>query len=354
MSAPLPARVFNLRAEIDQTLAVAATLTHSQPAEALLLATQSRQRAQAIAYRAGEARAWMQAARAAFAMPDCAEAHPACVAAAELADTLGDPLLWSEATHIAAEVRYGSGSYQEAEAHWLALLERGLAGGPALARLLGYLGMAKLYFMLIAPEPAAAMLAKAERELPDIDRLDIRFGLHINIAAHHYRCGDDDATVAELATAEALLPRLGFCEFEPELYYYRGYLLKRQGRLGEARQQFERSLSLNGSAHNYWGKVVNLVALGETCLDLAQPHAADHYLRRALDGAISLGAPYLEAQCQAALARACADIGDTHGEFAYWQRHFTLMAQLEQRDNAADRPDAIAQLGARIAALEAR
>ncbi|AOY01036.1 hypothetical protein [Jeongeupia sp. USM3] len=352
MSAPQHPRTFNLRAEIDQTLAVAATLTHSQPAEALALAQQARQRAHAIAYHAGEARACLQAGRAGFAVPDGEDAHPACLDAAALADALGDRLLWSEAIHLAAETHYGLGRYQQAEAHWLALLERGLADGPALARLLGYLGMAKLYFMLVAPEPTAAMLDKAKRALPQVDRLDICFGLHINIAAHHYRCGNDDAAGAELAEAEALLPRLGFCEFEPELYYYRGYLLKRQGRLVAARRQFERSLSLNGSAHNHWGKVVNLVALGETCLALAEPHAADHYLRRALDGAVQLGSPYLEAECHAALARASADVGYTHGEFAHWQRHFALMTRLEQRDNAADRADAIAQLRARIDAIE--
>ncbi|GHD64951.1 tetratricopeptide repeat protein [Jeongeupia chitinilytica] len=354
MSAPQHPRTFNLRAEIDQTLAVAATLTHSQPTEALALANQAQQRARAISYREGEARAWLQAGRAAFAMPDCDEAHPACVAAAELAESIGDMTLWSEATHIAAEVRYGLGRYQQAEVHWLALLERGLVQGLALAQLFGYLGMAKLYFMLVAPGPTSAMLDKARRVLPQVDRLDVRFGLHINIAAHHYRCGEDAAAGIELAEAETLLPRLGFCEFEPELYYYRGYLFKRQGRLVEARQQFERSLSLNGSAHNHWGKVVNLVALGETCLAQGEPHAADHYLRRALDGAIQLGSPYLEAECYAALARACADVGYTHGEFAHWRAHFNLLEQLERRDNASDRADAVAQLGARIAALEAR
>ncbi|BCL76912.1 hypothetical protein JHS3_26480 [Jeongeupia sp. HS-3] len=353
MSAPLPLRTFNLRAEIDQTLAVAVTLMYSHSLEAAALAGQAQQRASALHYREGEARAWLIRARAAHALPHRDDAYTASLAATALADSLGDTLLWSEATHIAAESQYGAGHYQQAEPHWLALLARGLADGPPLARLLGYLGMAKLYFMLDAPVQTAAMFARARRELPQIERLDYRFGLHINIAAYHYRGGDDAAAVAELAEAEALLSRLGFCEFEAELYYYRGYLLKRQGKPAEARQQFERSLSLNGSANNHWGKVVNLIALGETCLALAEPHAADHYLRRALEGAKWIPSPYLQAQCHSVLAQASAAVGDTQAEFAHWQRHFAILETLQHRDSAADRVEAIAQLSAKIAALEA-
>ncbi|WP_284206266.1 hypothetical protein [Chitiniphilus shinanonensis] len=319
-------RAHDLRSEIDQTLAVAGTLANVSPNQALQLAGQAQMLAESIEYHPGQALALYTQAAAHSARNVLNEADQAARRALEMAETHALWSLWFDTLDLASGISYDLEQYDVAVDNWLKQLERGFDRNDPLAILRGYLGLGKAFFIYGDPVTTTAMLEKAREYLPQISRNDVAFCLYINLAADACHRGDFAAALVELAAAEALLDDMGYCQYEHELYYYRGHIYRRQGKLQAALRQLERSLVLNAGTSNQWGRTVNLIELGETCLDLGQLHAAQYYLNSVEEVPML----YLQMQIHGVLARVSAAVGRTDREFVHWQKHFALAEQLAE------------------------
>ncbi|HSC79019.1 MAG TPA: hypothetical protein VLC08_01575 [Chitinolyticbacter sp.] len=319
-----PPRVHDLRSEIDQTLTVAGTMANVSPGQALQLAAQAQMLADSIEYHAGLARALYAQAAAHSALNDMPKAAEVVRQVLSLAHEHGLWPLWFDTLDLAAGIAYDLEDYEAAIDAWLTSMERGYEHDAMLAVLRGYVGLSKVFFMYGDVPTKRALLEKARALLPAVGDGEVAFGLYINLAADACHRSDYAQALEELAAAEAMLPELGYCQYEHELYYYRGHVLRRQGQLAAAMRQLERGLALNASRSNLWGTTVNLIELGEACLDLGQLHAAQYYLNSVGD-APSL---YLRMQVHGALARVNAALGRTDREFGHWQQHFALAEQL--------------------------
>ncbi|TJZ77635.1 hypothetical protein [Chitiniphilus eburneus] len=322
----MPPRAHDLRSEIDQTLAVAGTLANVSPEQALQLAGQAQMLAESIEYHAGQALALYTQAAAFSARNALVDAERMARRAQEMAEAHALWALWFDTLDLASGIAYDLEQYDVAVDGWLKQLERGFDRDEPLAILRGYLGLGKVFFMYGDLPTTTAMLEKAREYLPQITRHDVAFGLYINLAADACHHADFSAALKELASAEALLDEMGYCQYEHELYYYRGHIYRRQGKLHAALRQLERSLALNAGTSNQWGRTVNLIELGETCLDLGQLHAAQYYLNSVEEAPML----YLQMQIHGVLARVSAAVGRTDREFVHWQKHFALAERMAE------------------------
>jgi len=321
---------YNLRSEIEETLNIARSLIHAAPDEALRLAHFVTDRAATIEDHKSEALAALVIALAFRAMPtakeDEREAAAAKASQLALQNDLDDT--WIDATDCYADVCYDTGNYNEAMDLWLQLLEVGLERRWSKAIARAYIGIGKLFFIFEDPPSSLATHLKVTPLLSDIPDKNIHVCHYLNVAAAQLHLHNDLASNQALDQAENALQTLAFCEYEPELYYYRGHLLKKVGQKQAAKQQFERAFALNGSSNNYWGKVVNMIAIGELHLEQNETHSSHYFMQQALDAAASIPAKYLLMLAHAGLAQTYAAKGQTDLEFTHWQQHFEIAEEI--------------------------
>ena len=112
------------------------------------------------------------------------------------------------------------------------------------------------------------------------------------------------------------------------MYYYRAHLLRNVGQKEAAKQQLERALALSARSSNYWGKVVNMIAIGELHLEQNETHSSHYFMQQAMDAAASIPAKYLLMLAHAGLAQTYAAKGQTDLEFTHWQQHFEIAEEI--------------------------
>lgn len=323
---------YNLRTEIEETLNIARSLIHADPNEALRLAHFVTDRAATIEDHQSQAQAALVIALAYRAMPSALEdeREQAAAKASQLALQYELNEAWVDAIDCHADVSYDTGNYNEAMDLWLQLLEVGLERDWAKAIARAYIGIGKLFFVFEDPESSLATHLKVTPLLSEISDPNLQVCFYLNVAAAQLHLQNEAAAHQALDNAENTLRNLAFCEYEPELYYYRGHLLRKAGQSAAAKQQFERAFALNGSSNNYWGKVVNMIAIGELHLEQNETHSSHYFMQQALDAAASIPAKYLLMLAHAGLAQTYAAKGQTDLEFTHWQQHFEIADEINR------------------------
>ncbi|WP_288841694.1 hypothetical protein [uncultured Deefgea sp.] len=325
---------YDLRAEIEQMLLIARALVYTDPAETLRLAQFISFRAQSINDARAETQATLLIALAFRATPSVAEGvreHMAEVAC-QLAQHYADDESWLTAIDCHADVAYDIANYAKAMDLWLQLLKRSLAQQWPEGMARAYIGLGKLFFISEDLASSLATHLKVAPLLAQICDKNLHICHHINIAAAQLHLNHDTAAQLALDRAEALLCELPFCEFEPELHYYRAHLLRKAGQQNLAKQQLERALALSARSCNHWGKVVNMIALGELHLEQQQTHASQYFMQQALDTATEIPAKYLVQLAHAGLAKSYAASGQTDLEFTHWQQHFAIYEEIKSNN----------------------
>jgi tetratricopeptide (TPR) repeat protein len=319
---------YNLLAEITQTLDIAKTLVHPQPDEAIRLANYAAERANTLGHSEEETRAWLIKLLAYRARPQTtsAEIEEAALNTLRLAQNNLLHDTWIEALNCHADILYGFGHYDAAMDQWLQLLEAGLELNWPYAKALAYIGIGKLFWIFEDPQACMEYSNKAKDALQNVEQIEPKACLIINLAAYAYQRRQYDLSHQYLDQAEQLLKTIAFCEYEPEIYYYRGYLLRAAGQTTPALEQLKRALVLNAHSNNNWGKAVTMIGLGEIYLELGEAHKALYFMQQSLTTAMA--APnhyrYLVMQAHEGLAKCYNMIGQTENEFSHWAQHFDL------------------------------
>ena len=318
--------IYDLRAEIEQTLKIANSFIHTDPTEAMRLAQFVMQRAASIEDSPSQALAALVIAQAFRAMPTAedGERETAAAKASLLAQQNGLDDTWIDAIDCQADVTYDSANYAEAMDLWLQLLEAGLEHRWPTAMARAYIGIGKLFFIYEDPQSSLDTHLKVTPLLSQIDNKDLHVCHYLNVAAAQLHLRNDAASSQALDLAEAILQDLPFCEYEPELYYYRAHLLRNLGQTNAAKKQLERALALSARSSNYWGKVVNMIAIGELHLEQNETHSSQYFMQQAMETAASIPAKYLLMLAHAGLAQTYAAKGQIDLEFTHWQQHFEI------------------------------
>lgn len=319
---------FNLQAEIQQTLDIATTLVHTNPHESIRLARQAAARAEMLARGDLETQSSLIQLLAYRALPSTVPdvIEQAALQTITLAQTYQQDEVWIEAMNTYADVLYGTNQYDAAMDYWLRLLEAGIDRNEPYAKAVAYIGIGKLFWTFEDPQACLAYYEKARLALEHSERVEPRVCLLINLAACAYQRRQYAQAHEYLDQAEGLVAELAFCEYEPEIYYYRGYLYRAVGQQEQACQLLKRALMRNAHTCNIWLRAVTMVGLGEIYLDLNMPHQAQYFMQQALD--VTLATPnlyrYLVMQAHEGLARCYQATGQTELEFKHWSTHFDL------------------------------
>lgn len=321
---------YDLRAEIEETLKIARSFIHTDPTEALRLAHFVMDRAASIEDCESQAQASLVIALAFRAIPSAEEneRETAAALATSLALQNGLDEAWIDAIDCHADVTYDTGNYNEAMDLWLQLLEVGLERRWAKAIARAYIGIGKLFFVYEDPQSSLDTHLKVTPLLKDISDKNIHVCHFLNVAAAQLHLRNDLASNQAIDLAEEALRELAFCEYESELYYYRAHLLRNVGQKEAAKQQLERALALSARSSNYWGKVVNMIAIGELHLEQNETHSSHYFMQQAMDAAASIPAKYLLMLAHAGLAQTYAAKGQTDLEFTHWQQHFEIAEEI--------------------------
>lgn len=323
---------YNLRDEIRQTLDIAKTLIHPHPDEAIRLAGLAADRALTLGHTEDETSAWLVKllafrARPSTALADIEEAAQLTI---QLAQNNAQHDVWVEAVNCYADILYGIGQYDAAMDYWLQLLEAGIDHDWPLAKGQAYLGIGKLFWTFEDPTACLEHSQKAQKELDLVDLVVPKVCLTINLAAYAYQRRQYFLSHQYLDQAEEMLKDVAFCEYEPEIYYYRGYLLRAEGNIEAACEQLKRALLLNAHSSNTWGKSVTMIGLGEIYLDMGEPYKAQYFMHQALETAQATPNhfPYLVMQAHEGLAKCYNATGQTEQEFSHWSLHFDMADKL--------------------------
>ncbi len=318
--------IYDLRAEIEQTLKIAHSFIHTDPEEAMRLAQFVLQRAETITDSPSQARAALVIALAFRAIPivENSDRERAAANACFLALQNGLDEVWVDALDCHADITYDSAKYAQAMDLWLQLLEIGLERRWPAAMARAYIGIGKLFFIYEDPQSSLDTHLKVTPLLAKIDNKDLHVCHYINVAAAHLHLRNDLASHQALDLAQATLQDLAFCEYESELYYYRAHLLRNSGQRDDAKKQLERALALSARSSNYWGKVVNMIAIGELHLEQNETHSSQYFMQQAMETAASIPAKYLLMLAHAGLAQTYSATGQTDLEFTHWQQHFEI------------------------------
>ncbi|WP_348943797.1 tetratricopeptide repeat protein [Chitinibacter sp. FCG-7] len=317
---------YNLREQISQTLDIAKTLIHPSPFEAIRLADQSAERANILGYGAFEAEAALiklLAYRAEASTPiDVIESTALHTIA--LAQLHQQEHIWLEALNWYADILFGMSQYDAAMDYWLQLLEVGIDRNWAQARAQAYIGIGKLFWIFEDHQSCLEYTHKAQHEMQQVKQVEAKVCLLINLAAYAYHRRQYLLSHQYIDQAQELVLGIPFCEYEPEIYYYRGYLFRAEGKIDAACDQLKRALVLNAHSSNNWGKAVTMIGLGEINLDAGRPHQALYFLNQALEVSSAMPNPYLVMQSHELLARCHNALGQTDLEFQHWSKHFDL------------------------------
>ncbi|WP_373974178.1 tetratricopeptide repeat protein [Chitinibacter sp. SCUT-21] len=325
---------FNLRAQIKQTLDIAKTLVHSNPSESIRIALQAKGRAEMLGRGDLETEAALVELMAYRAMPQTPpeQIEAAALATIALAQRHQQDDIWIEAMNTHADILYGTNQFDAAMDYWLRLLEAGIDRDWPYARVVAYIGIGKLFWTFEDPQSCLAYSDKAQQEIKLINRIEPKVCLMINLAAYAYQRRQYYLAHQYLDQAEALLEGIAFCEYEPEIYYYRAYLRRAEGKLDVACELFKRALTLNGHTSNVWARAVAMIGLGELYLTMNMPHKAQYFMSQAME--MTLATPniyrYLLMQAYEGLAKCYQATGQTELEFQHWGMHFDLADELLQ------------------------
>lgn len=113
-----------------------------------------------------------------------------------------------------------------------------------------------------SPQLAAAFL-----------RVGILYGRQLDLAS----------ASANFQQAETLYQALGSVEGRAEVYYERGFLLNKLGKVAEAREQLQQALALAQTSQSHYQQVKTLLKLGDVANDGGNRPQAREYMQKAID-----------------------------------------------------------------------
>ncbi|MCM3905303.1 MAG: tetratricopeptide repeat protein [Pyrinomonadaceae bacterium] len=132
---------------------------------------------------------------------------------------------------------------------------------------------------------------------------------------------------ANFQQAETLYEALGSIEGQAEVFYERGFLLNKLGKVSEAREQLQRALALAQTAHNQYQEVKTLLKLGDVANDAGEPAQAQQNMLQAINLARANGIDNLT-------KRGLVDLGNVFlvsGNYAEAKKYYEQSLELAQK-----------------------
>jgi serine/threonine protein kinase/Tfp pilus assembly protein PilF len=132
---------------------------------------------------------------------------------------------------------------------------------------------------------------------------------------------------ANFQQAETLYQALGSVEGQAEVFYERGFLLNKLGKVAEAREQLQRALALAQTAQNQYQQVKTLLKLGDVASDAGEPAQAQQYMQDAISLARANGIDNLT-------KRGLVDLGNVFlvaGNYQEAKKHYEQSLELAQK-----------------------
>lgn len=165
-----------------------------------------------------------------------------------------------------------------------------------------------------SPQLAAAFL-----------RVAILYGRQLDLAS----------ASASFQQAETLYQALGSVEGQAEVFYERGFLLNKLGKVAEAREQLQRALRLAETAPNQYQQVKTLLKLGDVASDGGDRAQAQQYTQEAINLARANGIDNLTKRGLVDLGNIFLVSGDYSEAKKYYEQSLELAQKQKDGRNAA-------------------
>jgi tetratricopeptide (TPR) repeat protein len=165
-----------------------------------------------------------------------------------------------------------------------------------------------------SPQLAAAFL-----------RVGVLYGRQLDLAS----------ASANFQQAETLYQALGSVEGQAEVFYERGFLLNKLGKVAEAREQLARALALAKTANNQYQQVKTLLKLGDVAIDAGESARAQQYMQEAIDLARANGIDNLIKRGLVDLGNVFLVIGNYPEAKKYYEQSLELAQKQKDNRNAA-------------------
>jgi serine/threonine protein kinase/Tfp pilus assembly protein PilF len=165
-----------------------------------------------------------------------------------------------------------------------------------------------------SPQSAAAFL-----------RVGVLYGRQLDLAS----------ALANFQQAETLYQALGSVEGQAEVFYERGFLLNKLGKVGDAREQLQRALTLALTAHNQYQQVKTLLKLGDVASDAGDRAQAQRYTQEAINIARANGIDNLTKRGLVDLGNLFLVSGDYSEAKKYYEQSLELAQKQKDGRNAA-------------------
>jgi len=140
---------------------------------------------------------------------------------------------------------------------------------------------------------------------------------------------------ANFQQAETLYQALGSVEGQAEVFYERGFLLNKVGKVSEAREQLQRALALAQTARNHYQEVKTLLKLGDVAIDAGESAKAQQYMQQAIDLARANGIDNLTKRGLVDLGNVFLVAGNYTEAKKYYEQSLELAQKQKDSRNAA-------------------
>lgn len=140
---------------------------------------------------------------------------------------------------------------------------------------------------------------------------------------------------ANFQQAETVYQALASVEGQAEVFYERGFLLNKLGKVAEAREQLQRALALAQTAHNQYQEVKTLLKLGDVANDAGDRAQAQQYTRDAINMARANSIDNLTKRGLVDLGNIFLVSGDYSEAKKYYEQSLELAQKQKDSRNAA-------------------
>ncbi|GAA5787080.1 hypothetical protein [Chitiniphilus shinanonensis] len=317
--------------DLPTLLQRARKLVHHQSAEAMALATQARQLAQAQHDARGESLALTLFAHGLFMFGRSHEAQDTLLEALVLGEQQDIGTSRGEALQLAARVAYTLGDYDRATDCWCACIELDDSGIGTAERIQAHIGLGQLRYahqhfeLALAHHQRAAELAEA------CDNVYLTCTSFINIAADLLQLGRSAEAVDILKKTLPLVRADQNYQFEAEIFGMFGQIRMQAGEYEAARMSLMVALKINRLHINTWGEASVLLRLGRCSLETDELEMAAEQFERARLLAESMGSLPLLAELEQSFAELYLRSGDAASAAQHQAQHEQLRQKLLQQ-----------------------